>query len=282
MAGPRGARSVRPWPPPPPARGPRSRAGATARPRHAILEFVAQIADRVPPEDRVAVFDNDGTLWCEKPMPIQLDFILRRFVEMAERRSVAARAPAVEGRLRARLRLARQAHGGALRGRRHERPGAGRRHPGRLRRDERRGVRGALGPLPARHAAPDARPRLPRVRVRADARAARPPRRQPLQQLHRLGRGPRLHAADQPGGLRDPAPARDRQQRRARLHERRPRRHDHAQGGAGLPRRRPREARPDLEPHGPPAAAGGRQLQRRRPDAGVHPARGQADACACS
>jgi hypothetical protein len=24
------------------------------------------------------VFDNDGTLWCEKPMPIQLDFTLRR------------------------------------------------------------------------------------------------------------------------------------------------------------------------------------------------------------
>ena len=33
---------------------------------------------------RVAVFDNDGTLWCEKPMPIQLDFILRRWPAMAE------------------------------------------------------------------------------------------------------------------------------------------------------------------------------------------------------
>ena len=38
----------------------------------------------VPVEERVAVFDNDGTLWCEKPMPIQLDFILRRLVAMAE------------------------------------------------------------------------------------------------------------------------------------------------------------------------------------------------------
>jgi phosphoserine phosphatase len=38
----------------------------------------------VPLEERVAVFDNDGTLWCEKPMPIQLDFILRRLAEMAE------------------------------------------------------------------------------------------------------------------------------------------------------------------------------------------------------
>jgi phosphoserine phosphatase len=38
----------------------------------------------VPVEERIAVFDNDGTLWVEKPMPIQLDFILRRLVEMAD------------------------------------------------------------------------------------------------------------------------------------------------------------------------------------------------------
>ena len=56
------------------------REGAT---RQAILDFVAR-AKEVPIEERVAVFDNDGTLWCEKPMPIQLDFILRRLVEMAE------------------------------------------------------------------------------------------------------------------------------------------------------------------------------------------------------
>jgi len=55
----------------------------------AVVEFVQRVggddgSPAVRPEDRVAVFDNDGTLWCEKPMPIQLDFILRRFVEMAE------------------------------------------------------------------------------------------------------------------------------------------------------------------------------------------------------
>jgi phosphoglycolate phosphatase-like HAD superfamily hydrolase len=50
----------------------------------AVLEFVRRASEEVPVEERVAVFDNDGTLWCEKPMPIQLDFILRRFVEMAE------------------------------------------------------------------------------------------------------------------------------------------------------------------------------------------------------
>jgi phosphoserine phosphatase len=60
------------------------RAGPT---REAVVAFVSQVcggggAPAVPVEQRVAVFDNDGTLWCEKPMPIQLDFILRRLVDM--------------------------------------------------------------------------------------------------------------------------------------------------------------------------------------------------------
>lgn len=51
--------------------------------KQAIADFVAA-AEAVPVEERVAVFDNDGTLWCEQPMPIQADFILRRLAEMAE------------------------------------------------------------------------------------------------------------------------------------------------------------------------------------------------------
>jgi len=55
-----------------------------------IVAFVRRVTGEdsepgVPVPDRVAVFDNDGTLWCEKPMPIQLDFILRALVEMAEK-----------------------------------------------------------------------------------------------------------------------------------------------------------------------------------------------------
>ena len=42
----------------------------------AIVEFVETAARELPDEERVAVFDNDGTLWCEKPMPIELGFIL--------------------------------------------------------------------------------------------------------------------------------------------------------------------------------------------------------------
>jgi hypothetical protein len=62
------------------------RAGAS---RQAIVEFVQRVTTEgspefVPAEERVAVFDNDGTLWCEKPMPIQLDFILRRLAAMAD------------------------------------------------------------------------------------------------------------------------------------------------------------------------------------------------------
>lgn len=54
-------------------------------PRRAIVGFVERtVSDGLPVAERVAVFDNDGTLWCEKPMPIQADFILRRLFEMAQ------------------------------------------------------------------------------------------------------------------------------------------------------------------------------------------------------
>ena len=52
--------------------------------RQAIVDFVEGAAQQLPAEERVAVFDNDGTLWCEKPMPIELGFILRRLAEMAD------------------------------------------------------------------------------------------------------------------------------------------------------------------------------------------------------
>jgi phosphoserine phosphatase len=57
--------------------------------KQAIVEFVTRVcggdgSKPVPVAERLAVFGNDGTLWCEKPMPIQLDFILRRLGEMAE------------------------------------------------------------------------------------------------------------------------------------------------------------------------------------------------------
>ena len=57
--------------------------------KRAIIEFVAAVTDEnnssyVAPNERIAVFDNDGTLWCEKPMYIQLDYLLRKLAASAE------------------------------------------------------------------------------------------------------------------------------------------------------------------------------------------------------
>jgi phosphoglycolate phosphatase-like HAD superfamily hydrolase len=56
--------------------------------KSAIVDFVQQVTteggpDHVEPALRVAVFDNDGTLWCEKPAYIQLDFLVRCLAEQA-------------------------------------------------------------------------------------------------------------------------------------------------------------------------------------------------------
>jgi hypothetical protein len=40
------------------------------------LEAFLSAAEEVPVVDRVAYFDNDGTLWCERPSYVQLDFFL--------------------------------------------------------------------------------------------------------------------------------------------------------------------------------------------------------------
>jgi hypothetical protein len=45
--------------------------------RQAIVRFVESVSQRggpdyVPPDERAAVFDNDGTLWCEKRARIRL------------------------------------------------------------------------------------------------------------------------------------------------------------------------------------------------------------------
>jgi phosphoglycolate phosphatase-like HAD superfamily hydrolase len=54
----------------------------------AIIGFIAKVTeegspDFVPVAERIAVFDNDGTLWAEKPMPVQLYFMLDRVKALA-------------------------------------------------------------------------------------------------------------------------------------------------------------------------------------------------------
>jgi phosphoserine phosphatase len=56
--------------------------------KKSIMAFVEKVTkegspDFVPVPERVAVFDNDGTLWCEQPLPVQLAFALDRVKALA-------------------------------------------------------------------------------------------------------------------------------------------------------------------------------------------------------
>ncbi len=57
-------------------------------PKKAIIAFVERVTkegspDFVPVPERIATFDNDGTLWAEKPLPFQLVFTMDRVRAMA-------------------------------------------------------------------------------------------------------------------------------------------------------------------------------------------------------
>ena len=57
--------------------------------KRSVLKFIERISDKdsedfIPEENRIAVFDNDGTLWTEQPFPVQLLFALDRIKELAE------------------------------------------------------------------------------------------------------------------------------------------------------------------------------------------------------
>jgi phosphoserine phosphatase len=56
--------------------------------KQSIITFVEKVTtpgspDFVPVPERIAVFDNDGTLWCEQPLPVQLYFVLDRVKALA-------------------------------------------------------------------------------------------------------------------------------------------------------------------------------------------------------
>jgi phosphoserine phosphatase len=62
--------------------------GAT---KTAIIEFVDSVTDPsaphfVPPAERIATFDNDGTLWSEQPVYFQLAFVMDRVKILAKDR----------------------------------------------------------------------------------------------------------------------------------------------------------------------------------------------------
>jgi phosphoglycolate phosphatase-like HAD superfamily hydrolase len=68
--------------------------GATKK---AIVEFVARVTtqggtDFVPVAERIATFDNDGTLWCEQPVYFQVAFAMDRV------KAIAPKDPKVAGK----------------------------------------------------------------------------------------------------------------------------------------------------------------------------------------
>ena len=56
--------------------------------KQSIIEFVEKVTKPSSPDfvavpERIATFDNDGTLWCEQPMPVQFYFALDRVKSLA-------------------------------------------------------------------------------------------------------------------------------------------------------------------------------------------------------
>jgi phosphoglycolate phosphatase-like HAD superfamily hydrolase len=72
--------------------------------RAAIGKFIADVTREgsptyVPPEARIAVFDNDGTLWSEQPMPFQLSFMIEQLKAAAPQHPEWTRSPAYKALL---------------------------------------------------------------------------------------------------------------------------------------------------------------------------------------
>ena len=72
--------------------------------RAAILKFIADVTregspNYVPPSERIAVFDNDGTLWSEQPMPYQLAFMIEKLKAVAPQHPEWKNTPAYKALL---------------------------------------------------------------------------------------------------------------------------------------------------------------------------------------
>ena len=57
--------------------------------KQTILDFVTKTADKkspdyIPPTERIAAFDNDGTLWVEQPAPAQTGLLVGKLVEQVK------------------------------------------------------------------------------------------------------------------------------------------------------------------------------------------------------
>jgi hypothetical protein len=169
----------------------RCRRGTRAPTSQAIVDFVTAVttagrADFVAVEDRVATFDNDGTLWVEQPFYVQLAFALRRGQGDGAASIRSGRTPSPSSRC-----SPATSRGGARLGQGRPREDH-RRHP--CGHDD-RPVRGDRRRLDRDGEEPEDRAAQHRRHLHADGRGDRLPQGQRLRRLHRLRRRHRVHAA---------------------------------------------------------------------------------------
>ena len=157
--------------------------------RKAIVDFVGRVTreggpDFVPPPERIATFDNDGTLWAEKPVPFQVA------VRARPRQGAGAAAPGVEDEGAVRP-AAQGRHGRSRRRRREGRARSHRRHAHRH--DDRR-IRRTVRTGSPRRSIRRRGGSTPRWSTSRCSNCS-PICGQRFQDVHRLGRRRRVHAA---------------------------------------------------------------------------------------
>ena len=182
----------------------------TARPRQAIIDFVQATTDTaspkfVPPEARIATFDQDGTLWVEHPMYTQVIYCLERVPALVKAKPEARKTsspsrpcfPATARRWRSsRWTTSEEILAATLTG---------------MTVDE---FNAEVEEVDRDRQGPALEAPLYRADLPADARGAAVPARQRLQDLHRHRRRPGFRARLCRAGLRHPARAGGRHRRR--------------------------------------------------------------------
>jgi hypothetical protein len=167
--------------------------------KQSIIEFVENVTkagspDFVPAAERIAVFDNDGTLWAERPMYFQLLFALDRV------QALAPRHPEWQEKEPFASLLKGDVHGALADGMKSVAEIIMATHAG-MTTEEFETI--ASDWIATAHHPTTKRP-LHRDGLPADARAARLPARQRFQNLYRVRRRHRVHAPVDRESLRDP------------------------------------------------------------------------------
>ena len=170
--------------------------------KQAIVEFVRTTTDAsspqfVPTEKRIATFDQDGTLWVEKPMVPQLAYCLDRVSAVAEKKPELKNVEPFKTVLSGdRAAIAKLTMPDLEKiARRH----AHRHHDGSISGRSEAVARDGQGPALEKA--------LQRADLPADAGGAEVSSRQRLQDLHRQRRRPGLHSRLRRADLRHPARA---------------------------------------------------------------------------